>query len=171
MLTVKDDGVIITLHSHAAPYTRLGMVLVVAVIISAIGVLMALGWLSGLVGVALVLMAVIGGYGWHWFTPKSDTVHLSGGQLRLTPYEFSHQAHGKVVNYRLEPSDSIRLLPKSNTTDNHTPMSLCIYRGDGKLLYQISGFSQPKHREVAQAVLQGTAVQAQGKAIRMQNSS
>lgn len=170
MLTVNDHGVTIALQSGAPMPSRLRSVVVVAVIIAVTGGLMALSLIPTMLGAFIIVMALVGSYAWHYFAQSSDPPLLFGGDLSLKPYEFSHQAQGRTVNYRLQPTDTVHLLPMDSPINKSQPMALSIHRGDGKVLYQISGFSDAKHQQIAQAVLQGKSVQAQAKAIRLKST-
>ena len=97
---------------------------------------------------------------WQSFNRKKEVPTLTGGELRLTQQGFSHHQGAKVTSYQLLPSDSIE-----PTTDGMT-----IYNADGLTLYHITGFHDPKHIKIAQAVLQGKPIKTQGKAIKLQST-
>ena len=82
------------------------------------------------------------------------------GELRLTQQGFSHHQGAKVTSYQLLPSDSIE--PTSH--------GMTIYNADGLTLYHITGFHDPKHIKIAQAVLQGKPIKTQGKAIKLRST-
>ena len=60
MLKVTDDGVNITLKSHAAPKPLLTQILVFAVIMAVIGGLKMLGIISAALMALLVLVGIVG---------------------------------------------------------------------------------------------------------------
>lgn len=160
MLKVTETGVTIGLQSQAMTPTILTQILWVGIAIAGVGLLMAFKMLSVAIGSLMILLAIIAGIVWQLLNRKKEVPTLTGGELRLTQQGFSHHQGAKVTSYQLLPSDSIE-----PTTDGMT-----IYNADGQTLYHITGFHDPKHIKIAQAVLQGKPIKAQGKAIKLQST-
>ena len=160
MLKVTETGVTIGLQSQAKVANKLTQILWVGIAIAVVGLLMAFNMLSVAIGSLMILLAIIASVAWQSFNRKKQVPTLTGGELRLTQQGFSHHQGAKVTSYQLLPSDSIE-----PTTDGMT-----IYNADGLTLYHITGFHDPKHIKIAQAVLQGKSIKAQGKAIKLQST-
>ena len=121
---------------------------------------MAFKMLSVAIGSLMMLLAIIASVVWQSFNRRKEVPTLTGGELRLTQQGFSHHEGAKVTSYQLLPSDSVE-----PTTDG-----MIIYNADGQTLYRITGFHDPKHIKIAQAVLQGKPIKTQGKAIKLQST-
>ena len=160
MLKVTDTGVTIGLQSQAVTPNKLTQILWVGIAIAGLGLLMAFKMLSVATGSLMILLAIIVSGLWQALNRKKQVPTLTGGELRLSQQGFSHHQGAKVTSYQLLPSDSIE-----PTTDGMT-----IYNADGLTLYHITGFHDPKHIKIAQAVLQGKPIKAQGKAIKLQST-
>ena len=160
MLKITDTGVTIGLQSQAVTPNKLTQILWVGIAIAGLGLLMAFKMLSVAIGSLMILLAIIASVVWQSFNRKKEVPTLIGGELRLTQQGFSHHEGAKVTSYQLLPSDSVE-----PTTDG-----MIIYNADGQTLYRITGFHDPKHIKIAQAVLQGKPIKAQGKAIKLQST-
>ena len=160
MLKVTETGVTIGLQSQAKVANKLTQILWVGIAIAVVGLLMAFKMLSVAIGSLMMLLAIIAGVAWQSFNQKKQVPTLKGGELRLTQQGFSHHQGAKVTSYQLLPSDSIE----------HTIDGMTIYNADGLTLYHITGFHDPKHIKIAQAVLQGKPIKTQGKAIKLQST-
>ena len=160
MLKVTETGVTIGLQSQAKVANKLTQILWVGIAIAVVGLLMAFKMLSVAIGSLMILLAIIVGVAWQSFNQKKQVPILTGGELRLTQQGFSHHQGAKVTSYQFLPSDSIE-----PTIDGMT-----IYNADGLTLYHITGFHDPKHIKIAQAVLQGKPIKTQGKAIKLQST-
>lgn len=160
MLKVTDTGVTIGLQSQAVTPNKLTQILWVGIAIAVVGLLMAFKMLSVAIGSLMILLAIIAGVAWQSFNRKKEVATLTGGKLRLTQQGFSHHQGAKVTSYQLLPSDSVE-----PTTDG-----MIIYNADGQTLYHITGFYDPKHITIAQAVLQGKPIKTQSKAIKLQST-
>ena len=160
MLKVTETGVTIGLQSQAMTTNKLTQILWVGIAIAAVGLLMAFKMLSVAIGSLMMLLAIIAGVAWQSFNQKKQVPTLTGGELRLTQQGFSHHQGANVTSYQLLPSDSIE----------HTIDGMTIYNADGLTLYHITGFHDPKHIKIAQAVLQGKPIKTQGKAIKLQST-
>ena len=160
MLKVTDTGVTIGLQSQAVTPNKLTQILWVGIAIAGLGLLMAFKMLSVAIGSLMMLLAIIASVVWQSFNRKKEVPTLTGGELRLTQQGFSHHEGAKVTSYQLLPSDSVE-----PTTDG-----MIIYNADGQTLYRITGFHDPKHIKIAQAVLQGKPIKTQGKAIKLQST-
>ena len=160
MLKVTETGVTIGLQSQAKVANKLTQILWVGIAIAVVGLLMAFKMLSVATGSLMILLAIIVSGPWQALNRKKQVPTLTGGELRLTQQGFSHHQGAKVTSYQLLPSDSIE-----PTTDGMT-----IYNADGLTLYHITGFHDPKHIKIAQAVLQGKPIKTQGKAIKLQST-
>ena len=160
MLKVTETGVTIGLQSQAKVANKLTQILWVGIAIAVVGLLMAFKMLSVAIGSLMMLLAIIAGVAWQSFNQKKQVPILTGGELRLTQQGFSHHQGAKVTSYQLLPSDSIE----------HTIDGMTIYNADGLTLYHITGFRDPKHIKIAQAVLQGKPIKTQGKAIKLQST-
>ena len=160
MLKVTDTGVTIGLQSQAVTLNKLTQILWVGIAIAVVGLLMAFKMLSVAIGSLMILLAIIASVAWQSLNRKKEVPTLTGGELRLTQQGFSHHQGAKVTSYQLLPSDSIE----------PTTHGMIIYNADGQTLYHITGFHDPKHIKIAQAVLQGKPIKAQGKAIKLQST-
>lgn len=160
MLKVTDTGVTIGLQSQAVTPNKLTQILWVGIAIAVVGLLMAFKMLSVVIGSLMILLAIIAGVAWQSLNRKKEVPTLTGGELRLTQQGFSHHQGANVTSYQLLPSDSIE----------HTIDGMTIHNADGLTLYHITGFHDPKHIKIAQAVLQGKSIKAQGKAIKLQST-
>ena len=160
MLKVTDTGVTIGLQSQAVTPNKLTQILWVGIAIAVVGLLMAFKMLSVVIGSLMILLAIIASVAWQSLNRKKEVPTLTGGELRLTQQGFSHHQGAKVTSYQLLPSDSIE----------PTTHGMTIYNADGLTLYRIRGFNDPKHITIAQAVLQGKPIKAQGKAIKLQST-
>lgn len=160
MLKVTETGVTIGLQSQAMTPNKLTQILWVGIAIAVVGLLMAFKMLSVAIGSLMMLLAIIAGVAWQSFNQKKQVPTLTVGELRLTQQGFSHHQGAKVTSYQLLPSDSIE----------HTIDGMTIYNADGLTLYHITGFHDPKHIKIAQAVLQGKPIKTQGKAIKLQST-
>ena len=160
MLKVTETGVTIGLQSQAKVANKLTQILWVGIAIAVVGLLMAFKMLSVAIGSLMMLLAIIAGVAWQSFNQKKQVPTLTGGELRLTQQGFSHHQGAKVISYQLLPSDSIE----------HTIDGMTIYNADGLTLYHITGFHDPKHIKIAQAVIQGKPIKTQGKAIKLQST-
>lgn len=160
MLKVTETGVTIGLQSQAMTPNKLTQILWVGIAIAVVGLLMAFKMLSVAIGSLMMLLAIIAGVAWQSFNQKKQVPILTGGELRLTQQGFSHHQGANVTSYQLLPSDSIE----------HTIDGMTIYNADGLTLYHITGFHDPKHIKIAQAVLQGKPIKTQGKAIKLQST-
>lgn len=160
MLKVTDTGVTIGLQSQAVTPNKLTQILWVGIAIAVVGLLMAFKMLSVVIGSLMILLAIIASVAWQSLNRKKEVPTLTGGELRLTQQGFSHHQGAKVTSYQLLPSDSIE----------PTTHGMTIYNADGLTLYHITGFHDPKHIKIAQAVLQGKPIKAQGKAIQLQST-
>ena len=160
MLKITDTGVTIGLQSQAVTPNKLTQILWVGIAIAVVGILMSFKLLSVAIGSLMILLAIIASVVWQAFNRKKQVPTLTGGELRLTQQGFSHHQGANVTSYQLLPSDSIE-----PTTD-----SMTIYNADGLTLYHITGFHDPKHIKIAQAVLQGKPIKTQGKAIKLQST-
>ncbi len=160
MLKVTETGVTIGLQGQAVTPNKLTQILWVGIAIAVVGILMSFKLLSVAIGSLMILLAIIASVVWQAFNRKKQVPTLTGGELRLTQQGFSHHQDTNVTSYQLLPSDSIE-----PTTDGMT-----IYNADGQTLYHITGFHDPKHIKIAQAVLQGKSIKAQGKAIKLQST-
>ena len=160
MLKVTETGVTIGLQSQAVTPNKLTQILWVGIAIAVVGLLMAIKMLSVAIGSLMILLAIITSVAWQSFNRKKEVPTLTGGELRLTQQGFSHHEGAKVTSYQLLPSDSIE----------PTTHGMTIYNADGLTLYHITGFNDPKHIKIAQAVLQGKPIKAQGKAIKLQST-
>ena len=160
MLKVTETGVTIGLQSQAMTPNKLTQILWVGIAIAVVGLLMAFKMLSVAIGSLMMLLAIIAGVAWQSFNQKKQVPILTGGELRLTQQGFSHHQGAKVTSYQLLPSDSIE----------HTIDGMTIYNADGLTLYHITGFHDPKHIKIAQAVIQGKPIKTQGKAIKLQST-
>ena len=121
---------------------------------------MAFKMLPVAIGSLMILLAIIASVAWQSLNRKKEVPTLTGGELRLTQQGFSHHQGAKVTSYQLLPSDSIE----------PTTHGMTIYNADGLTLYHITGFHDPKHIKIAQAVLQGKPIKTQGKAIKLQST-
>ena len=160
MLKVTDTGVTIGLQSQAVTPNKLTQILWVGIAIAGLGLLMAFKMLSVAIGSLMILLAIIASVVWQSFNRKKEVPTLTGGELRLTQQGFSHHEGAKVTSYQLLPGDSVE-----PTTDG-----MIIYNADGQTLYRITGFHDPKHITIAQAVLQGKPIKTQSKAIKLQST-
>ena len=160
MLKITDTGVTIGLQSQAVTPNKLTQILWVGIAIAVVGLLMAFKMLSVAIGSLMILLAIIASVAWQSLNRKKEVPTLTGGELRLTQQGFSHHQGAKVTSYQLLPSDSIE----------PTTHGMTIYNADGLTLYHITGFHDPKHIKIAQAVLQGKPIKAQGKAIQLQST-
>lgn len=160
MLKVTDTGVTIGLQSQAVTPNKLTQILWVGIAIAVVGLLMAFKMLSVVIGSLMILLAIIASVAWQSLNRKKEVPTLTGGELRLTQQGFSHHQGANVTSYQLLPSDSIE----------PTTHGMTIYNADGLTLYHITGFHDPKHIKIAQAVLQGKPIKAQGKAIQLQST-
>ena len=160
MLKGTDTGVTICLQSQPVTPNKLTQILWVGIVIAGVGLLMAFKLLSVAIGSLMILLAIIASVVWQSFNRKKEVPTLTGGELRLTQQGFSHHQGAKVTSYQLLPSDSVE-----PTTDG-----MIIYNADGLTLYHITGFHDPKHIKIAQAVLQGKPIKTQGKAIKLQST-
>ena len=160
MLKVTETGVIIGLQSQTVTPNKLTQILWVGIAIAVVGLLMAIKMLSVAIGSLMILLAIIASVAWQSLNRKKEVPTLTGGELRLTQQGFSHHQGAKVTSYQLLPSDSIE----------PTTHGMTIYNADGLTLYRIRGFNDPKHITIAQAVLQGKPIKAQGKAIQLQST-
>ena len=160
MLKVTDTGVTTGLQSQAVTPNKLTQILWVGIAIAVVGLLMAFKMLSVAIGSLMILLAIIASVAWQSLNRKKEVPTLTGGELRLTQQGFSHHQGAKVTSYQLLPSDSIE----------PTTHGMTIYNADGLTLYHITGFHDPKHIKIAQAVLQGKPIKAQGKAIQLQST-
>lgn len=160
MLKVTDTGVTIGLQSQAVTPNKLTQILWMGIAIAGVGLLMAFKMLSVAIGSLMILLAIIASVAWQSFNRKKEVPTLTGGELRLTQQGFSHHQGANVTSYQLLPSDSVE-----PTIDG-----MIIYNADGLTLYHITGFHDPKHIKIAQAVLQGKPIKAQGKAIKLQST-
>ncbi|EBN0206287.1 hypothetical protein ZA20_23655 [Salmonella enterica subsp. enterica serovar Enteritidis] len=160
MLKVTDTGVTIGLQSQAVTPNKLTQILWVGIAIAVVGLLMAFKMLSVAIGSLMILLAIIAGVAWQALNRKKEVPTLTGGELRLTQQGFSHHQGAKVTSYQFLPSDSVE-----PTTDG-----MIIYNADGLTLYHITGFHDPKHITIAQAVLQGKPIKTQSKAIKLQST-
>ena len=160
MLKVTETGVTIGLQSQAMTPNKLTQILWVGIAIAGVGLLMAFKMLSVAIGSLMILLAIIASVAWQALKQKKEVPTLTGGELRLTQQGFSHHRGDNVTSYELLPSDSIE----------HTIDGMTIYNADGLTLYHITGFHDPKHIKIAQAVLQGKSIKAQGKAIKLQST-
>ncbi len=160
MIKVTDTGVTIGLQSQAVTPNKLIQILWVGIAIAGVGLLMAFKLLSVAIGSLMILLAIIASVAWQALKQKKEVPTLTGGELRLTQQGFSHHQGAKVTSYQLLPSDSIE----------PTTHGMTIYNADGQTLYHITGFNDPKHITIAQAVLQGKPIKTQGKAIKLQST-
>lgn len=160
MLKVTDTGVTIGLQSQAVTPNKLTQILWVGIVIAGVGLLMAFKLLSVAIGSLMILLAIIAGVAWQALKQKKEVPTLTGGELRLTQQGFSHHQGANVTSYQLLLSDSIE----------PTTHGMTIYNADGLTLYHITGFHDPKHIKIAQAVLQGKPIKTQGKAIKLQST-
>ena len=160
MLKITDTGVTIGLQSQAVTPNKLTQILWVGIAIAVVGLLMAFKMLPVAIGSLMILLAIIASVAWQSLNRKKEVPTLTGGELRLTQQGFSHHEGAKVTSYQLLPSDSVE-----PTTDG-----MIIYNADGLTLYHITGFHDPKHIKIAQAVLQGKPIKTQGKAIKLQST-
>ena len=160
MLKITDTGVTIGLQSQAVTPNKLTQILWVGIAIAVVGLLMAFKMLPVAIGSLMILLAIIASVAWQSLNRKKEVPTLTGGELRLTQQGFSHHQGAKVTSYQLLPSDSIE----------PTTHGMTIYNADGLTLYHITGFHDPKHIKIAQAVLQGKPIKAQGKAIQLQST-
>ena len=160
MLKVTDTGVTIGLQSQPVTPNKLTQILWVGIVIAGVGLLMAFKMLSVAIGSLMILLAIIAGVAWQAIKQKKEVATLTGGELRLTQQGFSHHQGANVTSYQFLPSDSVE-----PTTDG-----MIIYNADGLTLYHITGFHDPKHIKIAQAVLQGKPIKTQGKAIKLQST-
>lgn len=160
MLKVTDTGVTIALQPQSTGSSVLTQLLWVGIAIAVIGTLMAINALSAMIGAVLILTVLIASAVWSMLTRNKTTSLLTGGELRLTQQGFSHHQDGKATHYQLSMTDSI--------TATANGLSICNANGD--TLYHIQGFHDPKHIQIAQAVLQGKPIKTQGKAIKLQSS-
>ena len=160
MLKITDTGVTIGLQSQVATPNKLTQILWVGIAIAVVGLLMAFKMLPVAIGSLMILLAIIASVAWQSLNRKKEVPTLTGGELRLTQQGFSHHQGANVTSYQLLPSDSIE-----PTSDGMT-----IYNADGLTLYRITGFNDPKHITIAQAVLQGKPIKTQGKAIKLQST-
>lgn len=160
MLKVTDTGVTIGLQSQAVTPNKLTQILWVGIVIAGVGLLMAFKLLSVAIGSLMILLAIIAGVAWQALKQKKEVPTLTGGELRLTQQGFSHHQGANVTSYQLLLSDSIE----------PTTHGMTIYNADGLTLYHITGFHDPKHIKIAQAVLQGKPIKTQSKAIKLQST-
>ena len=160
MLKITDTGVTIGLQSQAVTPNKLTQILWVGIAIAVVGLLMAFKMLSVVIGSLMILLAIIASVVWQAIKQKKEVPTLTGGELRLTQQGFSHHQGAKVTSYQLLPSDSIE----------PTTHGMTIYNADGLTLYHITGFHDPKHIKIAQAVIQGKPIKTQGKAIKLQST-
>ena len=160
MLKITDTGVTIGLQSQAVTPNKLTQILWVGIAIAVVGLLMAFKMLPVAIGSLMILLAIIASVAWQSLNRKKEVPTLTGGELRLTQQGFSHHQGAKVTSYQLLPSDSIE----------PTTHGMTIYNADGLTLYHITGFHDPKHIKIAQAVLQGKPIKTQGKAIQLQST-
>lgn len=160
MLKVTDTGVTIGLQSQAVTPNKLIQILWVGIAIAVVGLLMAFKLLSVAIGSLMILLAIIASVAWQALKQKKEVPTLAGGELRLTQQGFSHHQGANVTSYQFLPGDSIE-----PTIDGMT-----IYNAGGQILYRITGFHDPKHIKIAQAVLQGKPIKTQGKAIKLQST-
>lgn len=163
MLQVTDDGVKIGLNSQGK---------MTSVPLQEILVFAVLNFINAILGfeldlysreIAILMPAIIGFLilltrQWRL---KNQPKILSGGDLRLSNQQFEHDMFGTTTQYYLQDNDKIEVINDL----------LLIKNQQGKTLYQINGFSEPKHLQVAQAVLQGKAIKTQGKAIKLQSQN
>lgn len=160
MLKVTETGVTIGLQSQAVTPNKLTQILWMGIVIAGVGLLMAFKMLSVAIGSLMILLAIIVSGLWQALNRKKQVPTLTGGELRLSQQGFSHHQGAKVTSYQLLPSDSIK----------PTTHGMIIYNADGLTLYHITGFHDPKHIKIAQAVLQGKPIKTQGKAIKLQST-
>ncbi|MFW2176722.1 MULTISPECIES: hypothetical protein [unclassified Moraxella] len=160
MLTVTDNGVKIALQSHSLANTLLPKILLTAGVLAVIGGLKMLG-IIGVMGVMIGVIVTLLAVGiWQFWQSKNRPQSLCGGELSLTKQGFIHQQFGKTTQYQLAPTDTIQT----------TGTGLAICNQQGKTLYQIQGFSEAKHCQIAQAVMNGKTIQTQAKNIKMQSN-
>lgn len=161
MLVVTDNGVQLLLKPKTnlkiAWQDRLAMA-----ILFAINALLSFGLHLYSVGISIFITVVIImiSFVLEAYRKRNQPVSLSGGDLVLSPNAFKHTFLGKTTQYQLDQHDKI---------EKHGD-SLKICNGQNKTLYQIKGFSESKHLEVAQAVLEGKQIKTQAKAIKMQSN-
>lgn len=160
MLQVTEDGIKLTLQSKPLASSMLTQIIAVSGVLAVLGVLDMLGVISKTMLVVLVLLTLVAMAGVKVFQSKQHTPLLTGGELQILNKGFIHRQLGQTTTYQLAVDDKLVA----------TDTCLRIADRTGKILYQIEGFSEPRHLEVAQAVLQGKQIKTQAKAIKMQNS-
>lgn len=161
MLTVIDNGVKIQLTAEPNPNQWLTLILITAIFLSAVGVGVALGWLSVRWSIASLALIAVMSYFWQIYKQKYDFPIITGGEIIVHNKQIVHlSATGTSEQIAIAPNNSLELF------DN----GLNILNENGKIRYQILGFQQPQHATIAQAVLQGKTIQMQGKTIKMQSN-
>lgn len=161
MLKVTDDGVLILLKQTPKPTFIWRDTLVIVGLCAINGVLaFALHWYSTNVAIILNVFIIILSSSLHTYRKRQQPKMLSGGDLVLSPNTFTHHFLGKTTQYQLTQFDTVKTIGDMlQIANNH------------KIVYQIVGFLEPKHLEVAHAVLNGKTIATQAKAIKMQNKA
>lgn len=161
MLKVTDEGIKISLNSQFKTPFPLQEILILAILTfinSILGFELNLYSKEVTVLINVIILAIV--YCLRYWRIKHQPKILSGGDLLLTNQQLVHNAFGTRTQYQLQSNDTIQAVGET----------LLIKNQQDKTLYQINGFNDPKHLEVAQAVLNGKTIQTQGKAIKLQSS-
>lgn len=160
MLKVTDDGVKIALEPQLKTPFPLRELLVLAVLffINTILCVELHLYSREMMAILNVVILMISFVIQQWRRKHQPKI-LSGGDLLLTSKQFVHNLFGTTTQYQLQATDNVNLMGDVLTISNQ----------QGKVLYQIQGFSEPKQLEVAQAVLSGKTIATQTKAIKMQS--
>lgn len=160
MLKVTDEGVQILLKQTPKPNPIWRYTLVIVVLCAINGILaFALHWYSTNMAIILNIFIIILSSGLHTYRKRQQPKTLSGGDLLLLPNGFTHRLLGKTTQYQLTQFDTVKTIGDTlQIANNH------------KTVYQIQGFLEPKHLEVAHAVLEGKQIKTQAKAIQLQST-
>ena len=171
MLIVTDNGVKIQLQNSTAPAMNFAIfprIVITGLLLALVGIGLAMGLSVG-IAIVLILAIVAGAIIWQKFlaNPRpllENTMSphiITGGEVLITPSQIEH----------ISASNHKSVYP--------LPQYICFEIEDNQLkisdiknlpLLVISGFQEPQHAKVTQAVLQGKTIQTQGKAIKMQSS-
>lgn len=159
MLVVTDNGVKIQLADAPSSAHKVMPILITSALLVLLGVAIAIG-LPVEIAIGVAILIIAGGFLWQKFGQKSTpTKTIAGGEITITPAQIEH----------ISPSGQRMVYPLPQHIDfTQSDNQLFITDKSAQPLLTISGFSQPQHLTIAQAVLQGKSIKTQGKAIRMQ---
>lgn len=160
MLKVNADGVQLLLKHQVSSNTIWRDILLVGVLFAINAILdFYLGLYSRNITFIINFMIMLLAAVLNHYRKRHQSTYLSGGDLVLSSSAFTHTSLGKTTQYQLTQFDHIKVIGDTlQIANNH------------KILYHIQGFHDPKHIQIAQAVLQGKPIKTQGKAIKLQSS-